>query len=67
MTLRFTVKKQHEIIDNKHGIFIIFLPPYSPELNPIEHFWNLLKKKITDSVPYFQKFDDVIYSIFKVL
>ncbi|MBR1417837.1 MAG: transposase, partial [Synergistaceae bacterium] len=44
-----------------------FLPPYSPELNPIEHFWNWLKKKITDSVPYFQKFDDVIYSIFKVL
>ncbi|MBQ8692252.1 MAG: transposase, partial [Synergistaceae bacterium] len=32
-------------IANKHGIKIIFLPPYSPELNPIEHFWNWLKKK----------------------
>ena len=21
------------------GIILIFLPPYSPELNPIEHFW----------------------------
>ncbi|MBQ8692519.1 MAG: transposase [Synergistaceae bacterium] len=40
---------------------------YSPELNTIEHFWNWLKKKITDSVAYFQKFDDIIYSIFKVL
>ncbi|MBR1485801.1 MAG: transposase [Synergistaceae bacterium] len=25
-------------------IRIIFLPPYSPELNPIEHFGNWLKK-----------------------
>ena len=23
----------------KAGIILIFLPPYSPELNPIEHFW----------------------------
>ena len=54
-------------IAKKHEVRIIFLPPYSPELNPIEHFWNWLKKKIADSIPYFQKFDDVIYSIFKVL
>ena len=54
-------------IAKKYGIKIIFLPPYSPELNPIEHFWNWLKKRITDSVPYFQKFNDVLYSIFQVL
>ena len=54
-------------IAQKYGIKIIFLPPYSPELNPIEHFWNWLKKKIVDLIPYFQKFDDVIYSIFQVL
>ena len=51
----------------EYGIKIIFLPPYSPELNPIEHFWHWLKKKIADLIPYSQKFDDVIYSIFKVL
>lgn len=54
-------------IAQKYGIKIIFLPPYSPELNPIEHFWHWLKKKIVDLIPYFQKFDDVIYSIFQVL
>ncbi len=32
-------------IAQKYGIKIIFLPPYSPELNPIEHFWHWLKKK----------------------
>ena len=63
----FHRKNRLNDIAKKYGIIIIFLPPYSPELNPIEHFWNWLKKKIADSVPYFQKFDDVIYSIFKVL
>ena len=38
-------------IAQKYGIKIIFLPPYSPELNPIEHFWHWLKKKIVDLIP----------------
>lgn len=25
------------------GIGVLFLPPYSPDLNPIEHFWAWLK------------------------
>jgi transposase len=25
------------------GIGLVFLPPYSPDLNPIEHFWAWLK------------------------
>jgi transposase len=28
------------------GCRILFLPPYSPDLNPIELFWGNLKKKI---------------------
>lgn len=63
----FHRKKRLNNIAQKYGIRIIFLPPYSPELNPIEHFWNWLKKKIADLIPYFQKFDDIIYSIFQVL
>ena len=32
--------RKNRLIDiaEKYGIKIIFLPPYSPELNPIEHF-----------------------------
>lgn len=36
-------------IDNKH-IFLP-LPPYSPELNPIEQAWTNLKKKVIDLLP----------------
>ena len=25
-----------------------FHPPYSPDLNPIEQAWDILKKKVTD-------------------
>ena len=28
------------------GIRLLFLPPYSPDLNPIEQFWSELKSKI---------------------
>ena len=54
-------------IAKEHDLKIIFLPPYSPELNPIEHFGNWLKKKLLIYFHIFKNFDDVIYSIFKVL
>ncbi|MBR1486609.1 MAG: transposase, partial [Synergistaceae bacterium] len=44
-----------------------FLPPYSPELNPIEHFWHWLKKKICDLLKISQNLDEVIFKIFQVL
>ena len=30
----------------KAGCRLVYQPAYSPDLNPIEHFWALLKKKI---------------------
>jgi transposase len=38
-------KKLQKIIE-KTGARLIFLPPYSPDLNPIEHAWANLKKFI---------------------
>lgn len=32
---------------NKPQIEIIYLPPYSPELNPVERAWWYMRKKIT--------------------
>jgi transposase len=28
------------------GCRVIFLPPYSPDLNPIEHYWSAIKSSI---------------------
>ena len=33
-----------------HGCSLLFLPPYSPDLNPIEHVWAKLKKELLDGI-----------------
>ena len=32
------------------NIVLIFLPPYSPELNPAENIWAILKRKFTNKL-----------------
>ena len=34
------------------NIKLIFLPPYSPELNPAEKIWALLKRKFTNIIHF---------------
>ena len=40
----FHRKKQLSCAAQKAGCCLIFLPPYSPQLNPIEKFWSWLKR-----------------------
>lgn len=49
------------------NIKLIFLPPYSPNLNLIERLWKFLKKKIRKNIYYdtFEKFTTAIYDFFK--
>ncbi len=35
---------------NLTGIRLFFLPPYSPDLNPIERVWKFIRKKATHNV-----------------
>lgn len=46
---------------------LIFLPPYSPELNPIEKFWAWLKQHLRKNLHLFDSLDDAIYSAFQVV
>ena len=34
-----------------HGCEILFLPPYSPDLNPIEKYWANMKTKVREFLP----------------
>ena len=42
------------------GSKLMFLPPYSPDLNPIEHYWAWLKKKIRGTAHRFETLDEAI-------
>ena len=48
----FHRKKRLYEIAERHKRKVIFLPPYSPELNPIEHFWHWLKKTTADCLKF---------------
>ena len=53
----------HELARNS-GCFVLFLPPYSPDLNPIEHFWAWLKNRLRKILPDFESFDGAIRDCF---
>lgn len=46
---------------------LLFLPPYSPDLNPIEKFWAWLKKKIQETISSFKTLEDALCHVFKNL
>jgi len=43
---------------------IIFLPPYSPDLNPIEKKWAWLKQKLREILPRSDSLDVALQNIF---
>ena len=47
------------------GCRVIFLPPYSPDLNPIEHHWAWLKNKIKRVISDFHSLSDAIHFCFQ--
>jgi transposase len=41
---------------------LLFLPPYSPELNPIERVWKLTRRLATHN-RYFAHVDEVVHAV----
>ena len=62
----FHRKKRLYAIAEKHHMILIFLPPYSPELNPIEHEWANMKRWLKYNLHRFDTLDDAISYYFKV-
>ena len=48
------------------GCRLLFLPPYSPELNPIENFWAWLKRFLRKILPDAASFDDALSAAFQL-
>ena len=46
-----------------------FLPPYSPNLNPIERLWKWLKERVIYNTyyEYFEEFKDAVFGFFDTL
>lgn len=50
-------RKQH-----KKDIMLMYLPPYSPDLNPIERVWKLTRRLATHN-QYFAHLDDLVITV----
>ena len=62
----FHRKAQLIPLAQKYGFRLIFLPPYSPEFNPIENFWAWLKRYLRSALAYSQSFDLALFDAFQV-
>ena len=49
----------------KYSQELIFLPPYSPEYNPIEHMWSALKRKVAGCVHLYDSVSQALDAVLK--
>lgn len=52
-------EKSRKLIEEA-GCRILFLPPYSPDLNPIEIFWANFKKTVRSNLEKFKTLSEAI-------
>ncbi len=58
-------QKTKDLIESV-GCKVIFLPPYSPDFNPIERFWANMKRWIKGKISRFNDLYDAISAFFAV-
>jgi transposase len=56
-------KRTKELIEQS-DCKLIYLPPYSPDLNPIEQFWSWLKRTIRSVMHNFSSLEQVLNYVF---
>ena len=62
----FHRKRKLRELAARAGCEVLFLPSYSPDLNPIENFWAWLKQRLRSILPLFSSFDDALLVCFHV-
>jgi transposase len=58
----FHRKKALTEIARNRGFPLLFLPPYSPDFNPIEKLWANMKRYLRTSLSLFTNLEQAIYS-----
>jgi putative transposase len=58
--IKFHKRKEVEKLINSVGASVLFLPTYSPDLNPIEHYWFKIKHSIRKIAAQFTDFFDAV-------
>jgi transposase len=69
MNARLFLSKKHPvffIMPESVGCKLIYLPPYSPDLNPIEKFWANMKKWIKNNIAETKQLSKTIDCFFKI-
>ena len=56
-------QKTKDLIESV-GCRLVFLPPYSPDLNPIEKFWASMKRWVKSQISDFTQLYDAITQFF---
>ena len=56
--------KTRDLIESA-GCKLLFLPPYSPDLNPIENYWAIIKARIKYFANYCSTFERAIQIAFQ--
>ncbi len=51
---------------HKNKLELLFLPPYSPDLNPMEWFWKFLRKQVTHNT-FFDTFKNFQRALIKFI
>lgn len=59
-------QRTHDLIEQA-GCTLLFLPPYSPDLNKIEKFWAQLKHHLRKTLNQFQALWDAVDHAFRQL
>lgn len=62
----FHKSEDTRILINNADCELLFLPPYSQDLNPIEKFWANLKAKIKKIIGNFETLAEAIDVAFKI-
>jgi transposase len=62
----FHRKNKLRNLARRHSVKLLFLPPYSPDFNPIENTWANMKRALVDTLPDSENLQTTIYRYFDV-